>query len=183
MDFQHGIIDRFAPEQDRLLQSAATVLQAARQAGMRVIYVVVQFREGYPEISRRNKRFHALSEQGWLKEGSAEVQIHSGVAPQDGDVIVTKRRVGAYAGSDLEAILRAGGIETLVMFGVATSGVVLSTVRWAADMDYRIVVLSDCCADADDEVHRVLTDKVFAAQATVATSQDFLQDVTGSPAA
>jgi nicotinamidase-related amidase len=69
-------------------------------------------------------------------------------------------------------ILRAKKIDTLVLAGVATSGVVLSTTRHAADADYRIVIAGDACADRDDEVHRVLVEKVFPRQATVATTAD-----------
>ena len=54
-----------------------------------------------------------------------------------------------------------------MLSGIATSGVVLSTLREAADKDYAITILSDCCADRDEEVHRVLTTKVFARQAEV----------------
>ncbi len=71
-------------------------------------------------------------------------------------------------------ILRANDIETIVMFGIATSGVVLSTLRHAADADYRLIVLKDCCSDRDAEVHRVLTEKVFPRQATVITAAEFL---------
>jgi nicotinamidase-related amidase len=66
-------------------------------------------------------------------------------------------------------VLRAGDVDTLVLTGIATSGVVLSTLRQAADLDYRLVVLSDACLDADAEVHRVLTEKVFPRQADVLT--------------
>ena len=58
---------------------------------------------------------------------------------------------------------------------MATSGVVLSTVRQAADLDYRLVVLADGCLDADPEVHRVLTEKVFPRQADVLTVADWIQ--------
>jgi len=54
-----------------------------------------------------------------------------------------------------------------VLCGIATSGVVLSTLRQAADLDYRLTVLRDACADAEAEVHRVLTEKVFPRQADV----------------
>jgi nicotinamidase-related amidase len=60
----------------------------------------------------------------------------------------------------------------MVLAGIATSGVVLSTLRHAADADYRVVVVEDCCADRDPEVHRVLMEKVFARQATVVKSED-----------
>jgi isochorismate hydrolase len=66
-------------------------------------------------------------------------------------------------------------VTRLVLLGIATSGVVLSTVRWAADADYEIIVLEDCRADADEEVHRVLMQKVFPRQATVVQAQEFLQ--------
>jgi len=44
-------------------------------------------------------------------------------------------------------------IETIVLFGIATSGVVLSTLLEASDADYRLVVIEDCCADLDAELH------------------------------
>ena len=97
----------------------------------------------------------------------AGAAIHPALAPEPGDVVVTKRRVSAFAGSDLDVVLRAGGIETLALCGIATSGVVLSTLRQAADLDYGLTVLRDACADRDDEVHRVLLDKVFPRQAEV----------------
>lgn len=71
-------------------------------------------------------------------------------------------------------ILRAQRVQTLVLAGIATSGVVLSTLRQAADMDYRLVVLRDGCADADEEVHRVLLDKVFPRQADVRTVDEWV---------
>ena len=83
--------------------------------------------------------------------------------------MVTKRRVSAFAGSDLDVLLRGLGAGTLVLSGIATSGVVLSTLRQAADLDYRLVVLADACLDADPEVHRVLTGKVFPRHADVLT--------------
>jgi nicotinamidase-related amidase len=105
--------------------------------------------------------------------GSATTAIHDAVAPAPGDIVVTKRRVSAFAGSDLDLLLRSLGISSLVLTGIATSGVVLSTLRQAADLDYRLTVLADGCLDNDPEVHRVLTEKVFPVQATVCTIADW----------
>ena len=66
-------------------------------------------------------------------------------------------------------VLRAQQIDHLILSGISTSGVVLSTMRQAADLDFRLTVLADGCADGDPEVHRVLIDKVFARQADVVT--------------
>lgn len=83
--------------------------------------------------------------------------------------MVTKRRASAFTGSDLELVLRSGGITHLVLTGIATSGVVLSTLRQAADLDYRLTVLADGCYDPDPDTHRLLTEKVFPTQAEVIT--------------
>ena len=90
-------------------------------------------------------------------------------------MVITKRQVSAFTGSDLEVVLRGGDVQHLVLCGIATSGVVLSTLREAADKDYRLTVLSDLCFDPDPEVHRVLLEKVFVRQAEVVTSEQWLR--------
>lgn len=102
-----------------------------------------------------------------MGEDDEATAIHPALAPRPGDVVVTKRRVSAFAGSDLEVVLRAHGVDHLVLCGIATSGVVLSTLREAGDRDFALTVLHDACADADAEVHRVLLEKVFPRQADV----------------
>ena len=175
MDYENDIVNMLPKEaQAPLLDKASTILKASRKAGLPIIYIVVRFREGYPEINPQNKLFNSLKDSGRLREGTQGAEIHEKVAPQAGDIIVTKRRVGAFSTTDLEAILRSKNINTLVLFGISTSGVVLSTVRWAADMDYKLAVISDASADGDPEVHRILMDKVFPRQATVVSTQEFL---------
>jgi nicotinamidase-related amidase len=165
MDVQNGIVERFA--QEGLLERTASAVAAARDRGIGVFFVRVAFREGHPEISPRNRTFSALRGAGVMTEDDESTAIHAAVAPQPGEPIVTKRRVSAFAGSDLDVLLRAGDIRHLVLCGVSTSGVVLSTLRAAADLDYELTVLRDACADGDPEVHRVLTEKVFPRQAEV----------------
>jgi nicotinamidase-related amidase len=180
MDVQGSIVDRLGnPE---LLERLAAATAAARAGGVRVVYVTVGFRAGYPEVSPRNRSFSALSGSGQFVEGPA-TEVHDAVAPQAGEVTVTKRRVSAFAGSDLDVILRAGEIQSLVLTGISTSGVVLSTLRQAADLDFDLIVLSDGCADGDDEVHRVLTEKVFPRQAHVTTVADWSRSLRGPSAA
>jgi nicotinamidase-related amidase len=169
MDVQQGIVERFAEDAD-YLSRLSRAIETARGAGIPVIYVVVGFRSGHPEISSRNRTFSAAAAAaGRFAEGDPGSSIHPAIAPRPGDPVVTKRRVSAFTGSDLEVLLRGLGTGTLVLTGIATSGVVLSTLRQAADLDFRLVVLSDACLDADPEVHRVLTEKVFPRQADVVT--------------
>ena len=174
MDFQIAAVEMIASATDAFLARTAEVVEAARNAGMRIIYVVVSFRAGYPELSPKNKSFAPVRESGRFIEGSRATQVHAAVAPKPGDAVVAKHRVSAFAGTDLDMILRANGVDTLVLAGLATSGVVLSTLRHAADADYRLAVVEDCCGDRDAEVHRVLMEKVFARQATVLKAEEMI---------
>jgi nicotinamidase-related amidase len=175
MDVQRINIERYpAPGYLPRLRGA---IDAARAAGVPVIHVVVAFRPGGPEVSARNKIFGALAGATLPPEMEQALEIHSDVAPEPGEVVVTKRRVSAFAGSDLDMVLRAGDIDHLVLTGIATSGVVLSTLRQAADLDFGLTVVSDGCHDADPEVHRVLTEKVFPIQAEVTTVADWSRSV------
>jgi nicotinamidase-related amidase len=168
MDVQRGVVDRFAGDPG-YLERLSGAIAAARAADIPVVYVTVEFRPGHPEISSRNRSFSAIAGSGRFVTGDPGLEIHPAVAPHPGDLVVTKRRVSAFAGSDLDVLLRGLDAGTLVLTGIATSGVVLSTLRQAADLDYRLVVLADACLDADPEVHRVLTEKVFPRQADVRT--------------
>ena len=175
MDCQVGIVSIYAKPPEEFLGLAASVLAAARKAGMPVIHVQVGFRPGLPEVSSRNTLFAALKanpqhQQLFLGPAGA---IHPALGPAPEDIVVTKHRVSAFAGTDLEMLLRAQEIETLVLFGIATSGVVLSTLTAAFDLDYRTAVIGDCCADLDTELHGALL-KLFANRGVVLTASEFV---------
>jgi nicotinamidase-related amidase len=180
MDVQQGIVERFASDAG-YLDRLATAIAAARGAGVAVTYVTLAFRPGYPEVSERNKTFSAIAGTGWFTDGDPGMRIPAVIAPAPGEVTVTKRRVSAFTGSDLEVLLRARAIHYLVLAGIATSGVVLSTLRQAADLDYRLTVLSDGCLDADPDVHQILLDKVFPRQAEVTTIADWAARLNAAP--
>jgi nicotinamidase-related amidase len=170
LDIQEGIFD-FVPEATACLPAAAQMVEAARKGGFSLFHVGIGFEPGYPEISPNNKRFGMVKEHGIFIKGSDTAKFHSSIF-KPGDSFIYKHRVSAFAGNALEMILRSQGIETLVFFGIATSGIVLSTIRQASDLDFQCVVVKDACFDPDEEVHRVLTEKVFASQGTVITSKE-----------
>src|ERR1700728_3110306 len=149
MDYQIDVLEKFMAPADstEVLSVLPKLLAAARSADMLVIYVVICFRPGYPEISPRNPTFSVIAQNGLFQAGSPGTQIHPAVAPIEGEPVVIKHRVSAFGGTDLQIILQSRAIETLVLAGVHTSGVVLSTLRQAFDLDYGILVASDCCAD------------------------------------
>ncbi len=176
MDMQNGIVAAYAGANPDLISRAAEVLERGRALGMMIIHVQVGFRPGLPEISPRNPLFSAIrnsERHQQLFQGSGGA-IHSALGPEPNDIVVTKHRVGAFTGTDLEMILRAHDADTLVLFGIATSGVVLSTLLAASDSDYRLIVLRDCCTDQDPEVHACLLDRIFPRRASVITAAEFL---------
>ncbi|OBT68731.1 hypothetical protein VE03_02094 [Pseudogymnoascus sp. 23342-1-I1] len=173
LDLQNGILER-VPNVAALFPHYASTIAAARSASLPVIYVKLGFRPNHPDVSPRNKMFERIKPYGGFVEGSDATEVHPSIAPIEGDIIVTKRRVSAFAGSDLELVLRSLGVEKLVLAGLSTSGVVLSTVRQASDMDYGVTVLSDLCFDGDAEVHKVLVERVFPKQAEVTTADEWV---------
>ncbi|HEX4005852.1 MAG TPA: isochorismatase family cysteine hydrolase [Acidobacteriaceae bacterium] len=174
MDLQSGIVSMLAASDPGLVPRVAGVLKQARAAGITVIHVQVGFRPGLPEVSRRNPIFAAVlnsPQHQQLFEGPAGA-IHPSLGPEPGDIVVTKHRVSAFHGTDLEMILRAKEIDTLILLGIATSGVVLSTLVDASDADYRLFVVGDCCLDPDPDLHISLTGKCFPRRGTVVTAAE-----------
>jgi nicotinamidase-related amidase len=174
MDLQPATMGMLGEDAPALAETNKKAIAAARKASIPVIYVVVGFRKGFPELGDNmlNVSFGGLKKAGMPGLEDPTVDPSLGALP--GEMVVTKRRVSAFAGSDLEVILRGHRIDHLVLTGIATSGVVLSTLREAADKDFRISVLSDACADRDSEVHNVLMGKVFPRQAEVLTTEQWV---------
>ena len=176
MDYQkRQLFSQTEEKRKELLENAKTILAASRKKGVPVIHVEVRSRQGPPEFKPWDKDRRQMSGREELGQREELYEIHPDVLPKDSETVVTKRRIGPFSTTHLSSTLEDMRIEHLVLMGISTGGVVLSVVRWAADIDYQIIVLDDACADADEEVHRVLVEKVFPRQATVMKCEKFLQ--------
>ncbi len=91
---QTDILGFLGAGQDDILKRASQVPQASRDAKIVVIYITVGFRPNYPEISPRNTMFTGVKQSGRFVMNQPGSEIHPVVAPQDGEVIVVKYRVG-----------------------------------------------------------------------------------------
>ena len=159
----------------KVVEKTQALQKAAREAGILICYSATVFRPGYPEISDRNKTFSQRKASGQPAVSDPLQVIHADVKPIEGEVVVGKHRVNALFGTDLDMTLKANDIHNLILLGYATSGVVLSTTRYAADLDYRLYIVEDCCADQDAEVHDFLTQRIFPRQADVVQSEDVIR--------
>jgi nicotinamidase-related amidase len=173
MDVQRDVV-ALADAGSGYLPRLRQAIDGARAADIPVIYVVMGFRPGRPDVSPRNRPVTGALRAGLFTEGEPGTEIHDDIAPREGDIVVTKRRGSAFSGSDLDLVLRARGINSLVLTGIATSGVVLHTMCQANDRDLGLTVLADACLDLDPEVHRVLVEKLFPQWADVVTVEEWL---------
>ena len=177
MDYQGGILSRLGTAES-LLASAADAIAVVRGHGGQIGYVRVAFEDADYDAVPPHSRFASVGQD--MHSDSPATAVHDSVAPEPGDITVRKTRVGAFSTTDLDQQLRERGITTLILAGISTSGVVLSTVRDAADRDYQVLVLADACADPAPGVHEFLTEKIFPRQARVITSAE-LKDVLSGP--
>ena len=183
MDYQNGIIGRLA-DAEALLARVAHAIAVVRQHGGQIGYVRVAFDDAdFDSIPPTSQFAGLVADSGRaMHADSPATAVHESVAPEPGDIMVRKTRVGAFSTTNLAAQLRAHQIDTLVLAGISTSGVVLSTVRDAADRDYRVFVLADASADPVPGVHEFLTEKIFPRQGRVITTTELEQLLTAGSA-
>src|ERR1700759_2002972 len=183
MDYQNAIVGRLE-DAEALLARMARAIALVRQHGGTVGYVRVAFDDADFDSIPPTSQFASLvtSTGRAMHADSPATAVHESVAPEPGDLIVRKTRVGAFSTTDLDGQLRARQIDTLILAGISTSGVVLSTVRDAADRDYRVLVLADASADPVPGVHEFLTEKIFPRQARVITTAELEQLLTAGSA-
>jgi nicotinamidase-related amidase len=162
LHFQHDIVandGRFAPtfsalaEAGGIVARTAELLAAARAAGALVVYTRACFRPGYVGVVQNGPLFAALPAMGALVDGDPGTEILPELAPEAGDVVVDQRRISGFFGSDLDTVLRAHGITTVVLTGVATNITVLATAFEALNLGYRTIVASDCCSADEESTH------------------------------
>ncbi|KAJ5151279.1 Isochorismatase family protein [Penicillium canariense] len=179
LDIEKGTVDMLG-NTGTYLQRLGSAVAAARSNNIKIVHVITAFRTGYPECHPSNSLVPAMAAMGKFQEGDWTTEIHPAVAPTKDEVVITKRRVSAFFGTELEMILRCFDTEQLVVAGIATSGAVLSTIRHASDLDYRITVLRDLCMDRDEEVHDLLMDKVFKGKTDVITGQEWMERISAN---
>lgn len=174
MDLQTAMLGRLPDNGNQVVAKASEAVIAARNKGILPIFVRLGFRHGTPEISAKNKTFAALKSMS-DEQLHAFMEVHPGTGIQPTDILVNKKRVSAFSGNDLDMILQAAQIEHLVLCGISTSGIVLSTLCSAFDKDYQVTVLSDACEDMDPEMHQHLVGKLFPKHATVLTVTEWAE--------
>ena len=170
MHYQTDILGLFPSVAPALLANTRKLCDAARAKGVSVYFANLRFSPGYPEVSPLNKNGQGIKQLGLFVEDR--------IAPELGQLahepLVIAHRASVFFGTDLEARLRAQGVDTLILVGIASTGVVLSSVAYASDADFRLYTVKDCCYDPDQVVHEHLFSTAFDSRTTVLSLADAL---------
>lgn len=168
MHYQTDIMALFPSVAPALLSHTRTLCDAARAKGVGVYFAKIHFRPGYPEVSPLNKNGQGMKRLGLF--------VHDQISPELGrlpdEPLIVAHRASVFFGTDLQVRLSAQGIDTLIMVGIASTGVMLSSIAYASDADYRLFTVKDCCYDPDPVVHDHLFSTAFESRTTVLSLAD-----------
>jgi nicotinamidase-related amidase len=172
-------------EKHGCLETTARVIEASRAAGIPVVYVNIEFRPGFPELKKPTyPLIESIQERNAFLRGSWDAAVPEELAPAEDDIIVINFNSSSFSHTDLDCILRAKGVETIYLAGIATNWVVESTARNGAELGFDVTVLADCCQGFSDELHDFAIEKTLPYYATIVESAEYLAslEVAAQPA-
>ncbi|MFF7727251.1 cysteine hydrolase family protein [Streptomyces sp. NPDC008001] len=156
-----------------VLENAAEAISLARAQDIPVIYVVVGFSPDYAGFPERSTVFREAREDRRIVLGTWATEVHASLRPAEGEPVVAKHRLSPFHGTELDELLRARDVDTLLLTGVTTDLVVLSAAREGHDRDYSVEILEDATATSDDALHEAAL-TVLARTATISTVRQSL---------
>jgi nicotinamidase-related amidase len=171
MHYQTDILGLFPSVAPALLANTRKLCDAARAKGVHVYFANLRFKPGYPEVNPLNKNGQGIKQLGLFVDDQTSPEL----GQQANEPLIIAHRASVFFGTDLEARLSAQGIDSLIMVGIASTGVVLSSVAYASDADFRLYTVKDCCYDPDQVVHDHLFSTAFESRTTVLSLAEALQ--------
>lgn len=185
LHYQNGIVSpkgKFAfsgtaaqVEKHKCIEKTAAVLKAGRKAGIPVFYVNIEFRDGFPELKKPTyPLIESIQERNAFIRGTWDAAVPDELKPQTNDIMIINFNSSAFSHTDLDCILRAKGVKTLFLAGIATNWIVESTSRYGAELGYDITVLEDCCQGFTDELHNFAIKETLPFYGTIIKSPDFI---------
>lgn len=164
------------PNMEAVTAANAALLAQARELDLPVIYTRHVYRPDFVDLPKK-MAITLPTEPAPLVRGSWDADVIDELKPADGDHIIDKNRFDAFLYTDLEVVLRAMGIERLVVTGVVTSVCVESTVRSGQQRDFEMFVASDCVS-APEEQHQAALDMMAYIFAEVGPWEEVLRQAT-----
>jgi len=132
------------------LSSAIRIKDAARAAGVTVIYTNVVYKEDGSDGGVFYRKVPALSA---FVAGNPLGDWPDGLDPAKDELVISKQYASAFFGTSLTETLNAEGIDTLIITGVSTSGCIRATCVDAISSGFIPIVVSDACGDRHQAPH------------------------------
>ncbi len=173
IDMQNGFCDPSDfPDSVPMLPRLRRFLDEARRAGVQLIFTQVVHDETTDTEVWTSRRRGRPGAHEIVHSGTAGADYHPDFLPQPGDLAIVKHRYSAFIGTPLEVHLRALGIQTVVMTGIATNVCVESTARDAFQREFYVVLAEDCCAAASRALHDGTVENIHRYFGGLVTSSD-----------
>ncbi len=165
-----------------VIANTAALLAAARAAAVPVCYVGSGYNARYDGLNRTVTLFAEHEPEGRLQVGSWGAAFHDGIAPRDGDTVLYRGGIGAFAATNIGDHLAAQETTRVYVAGVSTRLVVEAAVFEFTDRGYAVTVVEDCCAAASPQAHEdaIKTLRMFA---EIETSQQVIARLAASGSA
>ncbi len=178
----------FCPDAHRMIPRVKRVLERCREVGIRRTFIEhchdprvggqywdLGHRRYFPRLVERfiNKRQAVY--------GTEEVKTFSAIAPRPDEKVVYKHRWDGFIGTDLDVTLRGMGVDTLIFSGVFAEQCVESTARHAAELEYKVIYVSDLVASHLPEQHQAVLGRIRVIFGLVMNSEELLAELAKSP--
>ena len=153
------------------LEVAKTLLAAAREKGIPVVFTKVEYQPGGADGGQYYKKIPSLKH---LQQGSPLTKFPENMRPVDGEIVITKQCPSGFFATNLDVTLKSLGVDTVLITGLSTSGCVRATALDALQYGFVPVVISDACGDRSPEVQNANLFDMEIKCADVETSQTVL---------
>ena len=175
LDFMNDIVAA-TPNVEPVLNNANTVLDAARDHDVPVVYVTVSFTEGYPDAPvKTHPLYRMVSENRMVIAAESGGEIHASVTPKQNELVLNKTSVDPFVTTRLAQHLKILDVNTIIIMGLWTNFAVEATARSAADLGYRVVVVRDACGSNSDENHEFSMSNLMPMFATVVDAAELCE--------
>lgn len=174
---------RLACDADSAVAATRELLDAARAAGVPVIFTTVSYTED--DLGRAAMFVAKAPALATLRPGSRWIEVDARLGRRADEILITKLFASAFFGTHLDDILRDAGCDTVVVVGASTSGCVRATAVDALQYGYRVLVPREGVADRAEEAHRASLLDIDAKYGDVLSLDEALAAVeaAGSPSA
>jgi ureidoacrylate peracid hydrolase len=154
------------------------LIDEARRAAVTVIYI----KTTHSEWTDTPSWIYRTSQKGGLntcREGTWGAEFYAGISPLPSERVVIKHRYSAFINTDLNTVLKARSIQSVLVTGVATNVCVETTARDAYMFDYYVTLVEDCAAAYEPKLHLGTLENIRRHFGLVAASDEIIESWNG----